>query len=178
MPHYILVLGSGRVGERASFFEKILIQVRLKGKSLNPLGVSRGAAPAGFEHNVDGVNDSVLTYGVGGIGCSTSVVVKLADKGFIHIGFSELLLASNRMATEGFESSLQLVGVKILGDDVGFNNVLVNNTIITLHGGIRGSKDGKGALPSKDLGTVGLVDGGLEPVKVVIFLDVQLTLVF
>ena len=76
----------------------------------------------GEENSVDGVNDSVLTYGVGGIGCSTSVVVKLSDKGFIHIGFSELLRTSKRVATECFEGSHQLVRVKILGDNVGFNN--------------------------------------------------------
>ena len=178
MPHYVLVFGTGLAGERSSFFENTLIQVRLKGKALNPLGVRRCAVPAGFEHYVDGVNDPVLADDVRGKGRPTGVGVELSDKGFIDISFSELLLTFDLVATKGFEGSLQLVGVKIPGDDVGFNTFFVNNTIITLDSGIRWSKDGKGSFPPKDLGTGGLVDGGLEAIKVVVFFNVQFSLVF
>ena len=73
-----LVSVSGIIGERASLFENILLQMGLKGKALNPLGVRCGSGKAGYHHYVDGVNDSVLTHAVGGIGCPTGVVVELA----------------------------------------------------------------------------------------------------
>ena len=143
----------------------------LKGKALNPLGVHFASTPAGCKDCVDGVNDPVLTDDIGGVGCSTAMVVELTNQGFIHVCLPELVLTRNHMATKGFEGPLQLVGVEILGDDVGFNNLFSQNAIKVLNGGIGKSEDGKGAIPSKDLGTVSLVDSGLEGIKIVVFLD-------
>mmetsp|Transcript_24171 Transcript_24171/g.27020 ORF Transcript_24171/g.27020 Transcript_24171/m.27020 type:complete len:200 (-) Transcript_24171:186-785(-) len=147
----------------------------LKGKALYPLGVHRASAPAGCEHRVDGVNDPVVTLNVGGKGRPTGVGVKLANQGFIHVNLPELILTSNLVAAKGFVFSLQLVGEKILGNDVGFDNFLAQNTVKTSESAVGRSKDGKGAYPPEELSAVDLVDGGLEGIKVVVALDVQLS---
>ena len=104
-----LVFVSGIIGERASVFENILLQMGLKGKALHPLGVRCGSGPAGYQHYVDGVNDSVLTHTVGGIGCPTGVVVELADLGVINVSLAEFSSKSNCAAIHCFVCSLHSV---------------------------------------------------------------------
>jgi len=169
-----LVFFTGRLRERASIFENPLVQVRLKGKALHPLGVSSGSLPAGREHGVDRVNDPVVTDGVGGIGRAAGVIVELAYQGVIRVNLPELGFASDLVAAEGFEFSVQLVGVKILGDDVGFNDFFGQDTGEVLNGGIGRSEEGKWAVAHEQFCAVSLVDGIFEGVKIVVLLDVEL----
>lgn len=119
------------------------------------------------------MNDSVVADGVSGVVCPTGVVVELANQDIIHINLAIFSLSFKLVTIEGFQLSFQLVSVQILGDDVTFNNFLGQNTIKILNGGIRRSEDSKWAVPPKNLGAFGLVDGGLESIKVVVFLDIR-----
>ena len=148
--------------------------MRRKGKTLNPLGFRIASAPSGLEYRIDAVNDPVLTHNVGWIGCSTGVVVELTDHGFVDVDLTELFLTSKLVAAHGFDFSVQLVGEKIPVDDVGFDDFLAQHTSVRLDSAVGRSKDGKGTFPPKELVEIDLVDGGLEGIKVVVFLDFQL----
>ena len=171
-----LVPGSSIIGESASLLENILVQVRRKGKTLNSLGVHFAPGPARFKDGVDGVNDPVVTHNVGGIRCSTGVVVELSNHGFVDVDLSELLSCGKLVAVEGFDFSGQLISVKILWNNVGQDNFLAQITLVGLNSRVGRGKDRERSDSSEELGDAGLVDGILEEIEVVVFLNVDWTL--
>eukprot|EP00563_Minutocellus_polymorphus_P019444 CAMPEP_0197723638 /NCGR_PEP_ID=MMETSP1434-20131217/5875_1 /TAXON_ID=265543 /ORGANISM="Minutocellus polymorphus, Strain CCMP3303" /LENGTH=147 /DNA_ID=CAMNT_0043308919 /DNA_START=119 /DNA_END=559 /DNA_ORIENTATION=- len=117
-----LEFGLGRIRERASVLEHVLIVKVLQREALHGLAVRDRGGPAGREDGVDGVNDAVLADDVGGVGRPAGVVVELADEGRVDVQLPELVLAGEGVAAEGFEGSREFVGVQVLRDDVGFDH--------------------------------------------------------
>mmetsp|Transcript_9595 Transcript_9595/g.22407 ORF Transcript_9595/g.22407 Transcript_9595/m.22407 type:complete len:206 (+) Transcript_9595:2168-2785(+) len=169
----ILVLTRCIIGECASVFEYLLVKMRRKGKTLHPLGVRNGVFEPRHEDSIDCMNDTVFTDDIGRVWCPARVVVKLADQGLIRIDLAKFVLAFQFVPTQSFEFAHQLVRVEILGNNVSFDDFLCQNSVEILNSGVGRSEDSKRTIPSKKFCTFGLIDGGLERIKVVVSLDIR-----
>lgn len=162
----------GRIGQGVAVLEDFLVQMRLEGQSLNALGVLRTPSPVGRQDGIDGMNDPVVAHDIGGIGCATGMIVELTNQSTVHVGFAEFSSGVDTMATEGFKHTIEFVRKQILRDNVGLDDFFRQDTIEPFNGTVGRSKDGKGSVPHEEFGTVGLIDGVLEGIKIVVFLNV------
>ena len=154
----------GIIRERAPFLELILVVEVLQREALHGLAVRDGGFPVGRENRIDGVNDAILADDVGGIRRPAGVIVELPDQRLIHVQFAELGLAREGVATESLEGPDQLVGIKVLGDDVRLDHLLAHDAVPVLDRRIGGDKYRERTVPSQELGAFGLVDAVLEEV--------------